>query len=188
MSQKKRILFPLSLLLSVILIASCAPKQANSAAPGNSSSPQQTTNQQPTLADSSVLSSSGSEEACNLLTKEQVSKVLGVPVLTAESSGLGGLCTYKTTNLGIDFLIAGHTGGIKSMNTTQTRLGDSALVVSGLGDLAFYNTNAANALLLLKGDAEYTFGISELNYQPLDTAFVQNTEKALAEQLLANLK
>ena len=62
-----------------------------------------------------------------------------------------------------------------------------ALAVPGLGDQAYYNTNSASALFVLKGDAEFLFSMSDLNYQPLDMATVQTTEKALAEQTLSNL-
>jgi hypothetical protein len=125
--------------------------------------------------------------ACSLLTKDEVSQVLGKPVDSAAGSGLGGVCTYVAKNLKIDFTVAGHTGGIKAMATDFARLGNLALVVPGLGDQAFYNTNSAYALFVLKGDAEYMFGMGDLTYQPLDPAFVQATEKALAEQLLSHL-
>jgi hypothetical protein len=131
-------------------------------------------------------------DACTVLTQDAVSKVLGTTVDTAVSSGLGGVCTYtsKAASLKIDFTIAGHTGGAKAMNTQLARLGDLALVVPGLGDQAFYNTNpdVGSPLFLLKGDAEYLFSMSDVNYQPLDPAMVQATEKALAEQLLSNLE
>jgi predicted small secreted protein len=129
---------------------------------------------------------SGSD-ACTLLTKDDVSKVLGAPVDTATGSGLGGVCTYTSKNLKIDFTVAGHTGGAKAMATTLARLGDIALVVPGLGDQAFYNTDSANGLFVLKGDAEYLFNMSDVTYQPLDPAVVQTTEKALAVQLLSHL-
>ena len=186
MDHKNRTLSSISILLALILITACSPKIATPVSNLNSPPDQQSNVQESTQSPST--SDSSAVDACALLTKEDVSKVLGVPVLTAESSGLGGLCTYKTEKLEILFLTAGNTGGIKAMNTTQSRLGDLALVVPGLGDLAFYNTNSANALLLLKGDAEYNFNISDLNYQPLDPAYVQATEKALAEQLLSILK
>lgn len=114
--------------------------------------------------------------------------VLGAPVDSEVESSPGGMCTYTSKNLSIQFLIAGHTGGAKVMKTTLERLGDLALVVPGLGDQAFYNTNSANTLFLLKGDAEYNFSISDVNYQPLDPEVVKATEKALAEQLLGKLQ
>jgi hypothetical protein len=184
MGLKKGLWFYSSIIIGILLVTACSPAIATS--PDNSAPPvgQQSA---PTEAATIAGSSSNSVDACTLLPKEAVSKVLGVPVLSADSSGLGGVCSYKTTNLKIDFTIGGHTGGAKAMATTLANLGDLALVVPGLGDQAFYNTNSANALFLLKGDAEYLFGISELNYQPLDPAFIQATEKSLAEQLLSTL-
>jgi len=175
-----------ALIVVAILVTACSPTQATPAVNTVSPLDQQPTNQGPIQVTSTVGSSSNSADACTLLTKEDVSKVIGLPVLTAEASGLGGVCTYKTDKLGIDFTLS-HTGGIKAMNTTLTNLGDLALVVPGLGDLAFYNTNSANALFVLKGDAEYLFSMSDLTFQPLDPSYVQTTEKALAEQLLSNL-
>jgi hypothetical protein len=143
----------------------------------------------PTQVSTLAIPSSNYPDACIVLTKDDVSKVLGAPVDAAVSSGLGGLCTYTSKNLSIEFLIAGHTGGAKAMNITLTRLGNLALVVPGLGDQAFYNTNpdGGSPLFLLKGDAEYNFNMSDLTYQPLDPAFVQSTEKDLAVQLLSKL-
>jgi hypothetical protein len=136
---------------------------------------------------SSASSASNTTDACTLLTKDDVSTALGMPVDTATSSGLGGVCTYTAGNLKIEFTKAGQTGGKKAMETTLTNLGDLALVVPGLGDQAFYNTNSGNALFLLKGDAEYLFNISDLNYQSLDPTDVQAKEKVIAEQLLSHL-
>ncbi len=141
----------------------------------------------PTQVPTPAGSSANTPDPCTLLSKDDVSKVLGVPVLTAELSGLGGVCTYTTSNLKIDFTTTGYTGGAKAMSTTLANLGELALVVPGLGDQAFYNTNSASALFVLKGDAEYLFSMSDLNYQELDPAVVQATEKALAEKMLANL-
>ena len=141
----------------------------------------------PTQASTPAIPSSNYPDACTVLTKDAVSQVLGTPVDTAVSSGLGGVCSYTSKNLKIDFTIAGHTGGKQAMTTTLARLGDIALLVPGLGDQAFYNTNSANGLFVLKGDAEYLFNMSDVTFQPLDPAVVQATEKALAEQLLSKL-
>lgn len=186
MKFNKGLPFFASLIIAVIIIAACSPAQVTPSVKSSLPNTQQPAAQESTQASSSTSSTSNSADACTLLTQDDVSKVLGATVLTAESSGLGGVCTYKTTNLKVDFTLS-HTGGIKAMNTTLSNLGDLALVVPGLGDQAFYNTNSASALFLLKGDAEYLFGMSDLNYQPLDPAFIQTTEKALAEQLLTNL-
>lgn len=141
----------------------------------------------PTQALAPAGSSSNGPDACTLLTKDDVSQVLGTPVDTAVSSGLGGVCSYTSKNLKIDFTIAGHTGGKQAMTTTLANLGDLALLVPGLGDQAFYNTNSADGLFVLKGDAEYLFSMSDVTFQPLDPTVVQTTEKALAEQLLGKL-
>jgi hypothetical protein len=141
----------------------------------------------PTLESVATSVASKGLEACSLLTKDEVSKVLATPVDTAVSSGLGGVCSYTSKNLKIDFTFAGPTGGASAMATTLKNLGAAALVVPGLGDQAFYNTNSANTLLLLKGDAEYMFSVSDTTFQPLDPAMVQATEKALAVQLLSKL-
>jgi hypothetical protein len=91
--------------------------------------------------------------------------------------------------LSIVFTIAAHSGASDAWKTQLVRLGDLALLVPGLGDQAFYNTNpdGGSPLFLLKDDAEYLFSMSEVNYQPLDPNVVQTTEKALAEQLLSQL-
>jgi len=183
--KKSKIVFS-SLIVAVILIAACSPKQVSSTVNPVSPTDQPSAAQVATQVIPTTNSSSNTADACTLLTKDEVSSVLGVTVISAESKGLGGVCTYKTDKLGIDLTLS-NTGGLKAMNTTKTNLGDLALDVPGLGDMAFYNTNSANALFVLKGDAEYLFNISDLNYQPLDVAFVQATEKALAEKLLSNL-
>jgi hypothetical protein len=144
----------------------------------------------PTQVAAPASSSSNTADACALLTKDDVSKVLGAPVDAAVASGLGGVCTYTSKNLKIEFTIAGHTGGSHAMAIQLQRLGALALVVPGLGDQAFYNANPdlGSPLFLLKGDAEYLFDMSDVNYQPLDPAVVQATEKALAVQMLSNLQ
>ena len=141
----------------------------------------------PTQVSAPAGASANTADACTLLSKDDVSNVLGVPVLTVVLSGLGGVCTYTTSNLKIDFTTTGNTGGIQAMNTTLANLGNLALVVPGLADQAFYNTNSASALFVLKGDAEYLFSMSDLNFQPLDPAVVQATEKSLAVKMLGNL-
>lgn len=141
----------------------------------------------PTSAEIATSVASNAAQACDLLTKDDVSQVLGAPVDTAVSSGLGGVCSYTSKNLKIDFTFAGSSGGKQAMSTTLANLGDLALLVPGLGDQAFYNTNSADALFVLKGDAEYMFGMSDTTFQPLDPAMVQATEKALALQLLSKL-
>ena len=186
----------MSALAGIVFLASACGSPAVSsinsvAAPVDNAAPTALSAVVPTQDLAPAIPSSKYPDACTVLTKDDVSKVLGTPVETAVSSGLGGVCTYTSTaaNLKIDFTIAGHTGGIQAMKTQLARLGDLALVVPGLGDQAFYNTtpDVGSPLFLLKGDAEYLFDMSDTNYQPLDPAVIQATEKALAEQLLSNL-
>lgn len=174
----------------VLLAAACGSAAAPAAAPveaAPTTAPAVVPTEQATAAAST---SSDSVDACALLTKDDVSKVLGAPVTAAVSSGMGGVCNYTSNNLDIQFTTAGKTGGAKAMNTQLSRLGDLAQVVPGLGDQAFFNNNPDSGapLFLLKGDAEYLFDMSDLTYQPLDPAFVQATEKALAEKLLTHLQ
>ena len=190
MKKSKLFLF-VALLLGASLLVACAPAAASNVNPASATvAPAQATIAPvaATVAPVAVNNSNPSgPDACTLLTKDDVSKVLGSPVDTATGSGLGGVCTYTSKNLKIDFTVAGHTGGAKAMATTLARLGDIALVVPGLGDQAFYNTDSANGLFVLKGDAEYLFNMSDVTYQPLDPNVVQATEKALAVQLLSHL-
>lgn len=161
-----------------ILLVACSSAAAT---------PAKIVNEVSTQVSSIANAAPSSTDACSLLTKDDVSKALGMPVDSATSSGLGGVCTYIASNLKIELTTTGQTGGQAAMATTLSNLGNLALLVPGLGDQAFYNTNSANALFLLKGDAEYLFGISDVNYQPLDPADVQAKEKALAEKLLSIL-
>jgi Protein of unknown function (DUF3558) len=178
----------------VVLAAACgspaAPSAKPVAAPVNTAPTAQSA-VVPTLVSTSANPASKYMDACTVLTQDAVSQVLGAPVDSAVSSGLGGVCTYTSASahLSVVFTIAGHTGGLQAMKTQLARLGDLALAVPGLGDQAFYNTNpdVGSPLFVLKGDAEYLINMSDTTYQPLDPAVVQATEKALAVQLLSNL-
>jgi len=177
----------------VLLAAACgssALPPANLAIVPENTAPTAESVAAPTQVSTPAISSSKYPDACTVLTKDDVSKVLGTPVDTAVSSGMGGVCNFTAKNLSIQFLIAGHTGGKKAMAITLARLGDLALVVPGLGDQAYYNTNpdGGDPLFLLKGDAEYNFSVSDKTYQPLDPTVVKATEKALAVQLLTKLQ
>jgi hypothetical protein len=166
----------------VVFTAACGNSAGNSA---NSAQAPDNNAANPVVTDVPAAASS-SADACSYLTKDDVAQALGIAVDSVNSSGMGGTCTYTAGNLSISLSLS-STGGVKAMNTTLTNLGDLALVVPGLGDLAFYNTNSANALFVLKGDAEFLFNMSDINYQPLDSATVQANEKALAEALLSHL-
>jgi len=195
--MKKTTLFLYTVILaSASLLAACG--QAAAVNPGSPTDvPASSPNSNPSAptvtpvgannpSSSGATSDSKYVDACVLLTKEDVSMALGVPVDSATSTGLGGVCTYTTADKSIEFTIAGHTGGKKAFATQLERLGDSALVIPGLGDQALFNTNS-NALFLLKGDAEYMFNASDLNFQPLAQSVIQDIDTKVAEQLLKNL-
>lgn len=127
-------------------------------------------------------------DACTLLTRDDVSKVLGQAVDEATAKGLGGVCSYKTKTLSFDLTVFA-SGGTTYMQQVRAKIGDLALVVPGLGDEAFYNTNSfINTLLVRKGDAVYLIDVmNEPSSQELSPEDVQAKEKALAEQLLSSL-
>ena len=176
----------LTTLLGAGLLAACgqaATPNANSGSPGVS---------QPAAASpkSTVAGSSSSKtDACALLTKEEVGKVLGETVETVTPKGLGGVCTYDTANLSFDLTVF-HTGGTEYLKTTRAKLGDLALDVPGLGDEAFYNTNSfVNTLFLRMGDAAYLLDVmNKPSGNEISPEAVRAMEKALAEQLVSNLK
>jgi len=142
--------------------------------------PLATANPKPSSTSSSPLK----VDACTLLTKDEVSKVLGQTVDEVTGKGLGGVCSYKTKDLSFDLTVSA-SGGIKYLQDTRAKIGDNALDVPGLGDGAFYNT-FSNTLFLRKGDAVYLFNLYDSSMQ-LSTEDVQAKQKALAEQLLSHL-
>jgi thioredoxin 1 len=170
--QPNRFLMMIVISSLAIFAIACASTAGSTANPVNSSG--------------GAAASSAKVDACILLTKDDVSKALGVTVDTIESKGLGGVCSYKTKNLSIDLTVL-HTGGIKYLNDTIAKIGDLALQVPGLGDQAFYNTNSiVNALFVRKGDAAYLISVNASG-QTLTPPDVQAKEKALAVQLLSHL-
>lgn len=80
-------------------------------------------------------------EACALLPKDDVAKVLGQAVEEAIVKGVGGACAYKSGKLSIDLTVL-HSGGTQYLHSVRTKLGADALNVSGLGDGAFFNPYA----------------------------------------------
>jgi hypothetical protein len=73
------------------------------------------------------------------------------------------------------------------MASTLTKLGDLALVVTGLGDQAFINTNSfVNTLFVLKGDAAFLINVTDSSGK-LSATDEQTMEKALAVQFLSHL-
>jgi len=132
-------------------------------------------------------SSSDKADACTYLTQDDVSKALGITVDAGVSSGLGGVCTYTTTDLNAELTVT-HTGGIKYLADTLVKLGDLALVVPGLGDQAFFNTNSfINALFVRKGDVAFIISVSDLTYTTFTPEDLQAKEQALAEQMFTHI-
>ena len=177
----------LAILLAASLFAACG--QAATTPITNPNSPPVNTEAPvvaaPTEAPTSASSNTSTSDACALLTNDEVSASLGQTVVSAESSGLGGVCTYTGSNLQFDLTVS-NTGGMKYMQQTMTSLGNMAMAVPGLGDQAFFNTNM-NTLFVLKGDAAYLFSISDINYQPMDDTARQTMQTALAGQLVSHL-
>jgi hypothetical protein len=184
MKKIKMVRIIATLLLGAVLLAAC----------GQNAKPTPiqdfpTANPEKPVATSIPISTSTSpspvaSDACALITKDDVSSVLGKPVDSATSSGLGGVCTYIASNLRFDLTVS-NTGGTTYLQQTLANLGENALLVPGLGDEAFFNTNSAT-LLVRKGDAAYLFNLSDSNYQLADVD-KQTLQKSLAEKLIANL-
>jgi hypothetical protein len=185
MKNSTKFLF-VTFLLGTGLLAACgqaATPTANSSAPADA--------QGATAAPKATVASASSSktDACALLPKETVGKVLGETVVTVTPKGLGGVCSYVTKNLDFE-LTTFHSGGTDYLKTTRAKLGDLALDAPGLGDEAFYNTNSiVNTLFLRKGDAAYLLDVmNNPGVQGLTPEALRALEKALAEQLIGNLK
>jgi hypothetical protein len=141
----------------------------------------------PTQVQTVASPSTTKADACTYLTQDDVSQALGVTASAGVSSGLGGVCTYTTTDLSVEFTVF-HTGGTQYLADGLVKLGDLALVVPGLGDQAFFNTNSfVNSLLVRKGDAAFIFSVSDLTYTTYTLEDLQAKEKALAEQMFTHL-
>jgi hypothetical protein len=178
-------------LSSVLVFATaCAGAAATPANPagttGNNAStsaPVDVPTQLPTVASPSATKA----DACTYLTQDDVSKALGITAAAGVSSGLGGVCMFTTTDLKVELTVT-HTGGTQYLADTLASLGDLALVVPGLGDQAFFNTNSVvNALLFRKGDAAFIISVSDLTYTTYTPEDLQAKEKALAEQMLTHI-
>ena len=71
------------------------------------------------------------------------------------SSGLGGVCIYKTNNLKFDLTVT-RSCSTKYLEKTQKNIGDFALSAPGLGDDASSNNNSfINTLFVRKDGAAY---------------------------------
>ena len=128
--------------------------------------------------------SSSTADACSLLAKEDVSKVLGQAVEAVTGKGLGGVCTYDTKNSRFELTVT-HSGGTQYMRGIRAKLGQSALDFPGLGDEAFYNPYSYT-LIVRKGDAAYLINFSDSSHQ-LSDKDKQAKQKALAELLMSSL-
>jgi hypothetical protein len=184
--NKSATLLVLTSLLGAGLLAACgqaATPNANSGASADS----QPAAASPKSTDAG--SNSSKTDACAFLSKEEVGKVLGETVETVTPKGLGGDCLYDTANLSFDLTVV-HTGAAEYLKTTRAKLGDLALDVPGLGDDAFYNTNSiVNTLFLGVGDAGYLLNVANKpSSNEISPEAVRAMEKALAEQLVSNLK
>jgi len=184
MKNQGTLLF-VGLLLSGSLLAACGLAATPNAGPSASSDVSLATT---TPNPSDLNPSPPRSDACSLLTKDDVGRILGQAVEDATAKGLGGVCSYKTKSLSLDLTVFA-SGGTAYLQQTQAKIGDLALVVPGLGDEAFYNTNSfVNTLFVRKGDAAYLIDvINQPSSQELSPEDVRAKEKALAEQLLSNL-
>lgn len=179
--NKFTIVRALSIIISVSLLAACGKTPLTSSTQAPSGTYGDTSPTQKAAASSSDTTSTG---ACTILTQADVATALAVNVDSAVETGLGGVCTYTATDLTIDLTVF-HTGGIKYVQDTFTKLGDLALTVPGLGDQAFINTNV-NTLFVLKGDAAYLISVNDTGYK-LSTEELQAKEELVGQQLISNL-
>jgi hypothetical protein len=133
-------------------------------------------------------SSTSSTDACTLLTKDEVSKVLAQAVVEVIPKDPRSDCLYKAKDSSFELTVV-HSGGTKYMQQTRANLGDLALDVPGLGDGAFYNTNSfINILFVGKGDAVYLIDVKNVpSDHELVPEDVRAKEKALAELLFSHL-
>ena len=192
MKKSKPFLF-VALLLGTNLLAACAPAAAPNGNPVLATVA-------PVAANNSQSSGSNSNpsgpDACTLLTKDDVSKVLGEAVVDArDPSKKGILCVYQTKNLILEMNTLHAFGGwgnsVEYMKQTRVDgVGEPALDVPGLGDEAFYHGGAAYRLLLVrKGETVYSIGVrnvtADQSLSSPDNA--QAMEKALSELLLSHL-
>jgi hypothetical protein len=136
------------------------------------------------VTSTSPASASSSDDACSLLTQDDVSKAIGVAVDNVTPSGMGGVCNYSTANLKMDLTVS-NSGGVKYLQDTLMKLGADAVDVPGLGDGALFNPNSS-MLMVVKGDAVYLFSYSDSSQQ-LTQEDIQAKEKALADQMLSRL-
>jgi hypothetical protein len=120
-------------------------------------------------------------DPCNLLTKEDISKVLGEAVESVTQKDGPTYCDYKTRNFALTMKLA-QSGGTINMHAIPSFM--HALDVPGLGDEAFYIADLTT-LLVRKGDSLYYISLDRSDLLSLDD--IRAKEKALAELLLSHL-
>jgi predicted small secreted protein len=196
MKKSKLFLF-VALLLGASLLAACGQTAAPTGNPAQATVAPVAATVAPVPATvAPVAANNSNPSACTLLTKDDVSKVLGEAVVdTRDPSKKGILCVYQTKNLILEMNTLHAFGGwgnsVEYMKQTRVDgVGEPALDVLGLGDEAFYHGSAAYRLLLVrKGETVYSTGVrnvtADQSLSSPDNA--QAMEKALAELVLSHL-
>jgi len=149
----------------------------------------------PTVASSSPSTSSN----CTVISKDEVSTILGEAVLDVRDPAKdGSLCVYQTQSLILELNTQTAFGGfVDSVNFMQQfranyiASGDTPLDVPGLGDEAFYHGGSGyvRVLLVRKGATVYSFGIRNIttDYSLSSPANAEAMEKALADLILTRV-
>ncbi|MDD5370863.1 MAG: hypothetical protein PHQ40_17410 [Anaerolineaceae bacterium] len=137
--------------------------------------------------------STSSTNNCTVLSKDDVSNILGEAVLEVRDPLHDGvLCVYQTKTLILEANTLRKFGGlinsVSYMQDVRTRAGQNAIDVPGLGDEAVYNAATKYILLLVrKGDLVYSFGVRGVSGDYLSLEASQAKEKPLAELVLSHL-
>jgi Protein of unknown function (DUF3558) len=182
-------------LLGASLLAACgqaAPPSAKASVPTVSApvpAPKLTVAPLATaVSKTSPASTTNRPEACTLLSKDDVSKILGQAVDEVKGTGVKGEgCTYKTKNYQAVLTIS-WTAGAKYIQQARAKVGEVALDVPGVGDQAFYNTGEVSETLFVgKGDTVFLFKLLADSTLGLAQADRIAMEKALATQALSHL-
>ncbi len=151
---------------------------------------QPTSAPEPTAVSQPVSPAANTVDLCALLTKDAVSKVLEVPVvdMTGSTDAGSSKCQYTTADFEAEIDAIYHVKSTKFIDSALANLGDSALVVSGLGDRAFYNASPDNTVLfVLKGETYLNFSMLNSTVNELTPDEKQAKEKALAVLALSQL-
>jgi hypothetical protein len=186
-------------LIGTILLAACgqavAPT-ANASVPAvATSAPVAQASPIPTDTKSAPVSTAN----CSVVSKDEVGKILGEPVVEVRDPAKNGsLCVYQTQNLILELNTQTRFGGfgdsvnfMKQIRANDLDGGDTPLEVSGLGDEAFYHGGSGllRSLLVRKGDTVYSFGLRKItadnSLSSPDNA--EKLEKSLAELELSRL-